>query len=53
MIEVAIHSAAHETIESGITPETEDPRPIWGIAWRARSAGWMLRHRDLLKAALR
>jgi hypothetical protein len=53
MIEFAIHSTAHEAIESGSTPETEDPSPLWGIAWRARSAAWMLRHRDLLKAALR
>ena len=25
---------------------------LWGIAWRARSASWILRHRSLLRRSL-
>ena len=52
MIEFAIHDAANEAIEHQVTPETRDPAALWGIAWRTRSASWMLRHRPTLEAAL-
>lgn len=58
MVEVAVHDAAHEAIEHEVTPETatgtaDNGYPFaWGIAWRVRSAGWMLRHRRTLEAAI-
>jgi hypothetical protein len=52
MIELAVHDAAEHAIEAQVTPETADPDPLWGIAWRARSAAWMLRHRAVLQRAL-
>ncbi|MEM8619064.1 MAG: hypothetical protein AAGF73_05040 [Actinomycetota bacterium] len=58
MIEVALVGAANEAIEHDITPDTvsgTEPNryPItWGIAWRTRSAAWLLRHRVLLEAAI-
>ncbi len=59
MVEVAVLDAAGEAIEHNITPETRDGAAsdgypfVWGIAWRTRSAAWMLRNRAALEAALR
>jgi hypothetical protein len=57
MIDVAVLDAAWEAIEAGITPgppaSPASPGPrAWAVAWRARSASWMTRHRSLLEAAL-
>lgn len=52
MIELATHAADAEASEAGVTPDTIDPTPLWAIAWRARSAAWMLRHRRLLENAM-
>jgi hypothetical protein len=35
------------------TPElTAHPVALWAMAWRARSAAWLLRNREALEAAL-
>jgi hypothetical protein len=58
MIEFAVHSARSEAVRYGVTPDTStavDPSgyPVpWAITWRARSASWMLRHRQILERAL-
>lgn len=52
MIEYAIRDSAAEARQARVTPEPTDPGPLWAIAWRARSAGWMLRHRRLLERAI-
>jgi Ser/Thr protein kinase RdoA (MazF antagonist) len=52
MIETAVRACAYEAIEADVTPDSTDPAPLWGLAWRARSAAWMLRHRELLLGAL-
>jgi hypothetical protein len=52
LISYAIRDSAKEAIDTGVTPETTDPTPLWAISWRARSAAWMLRKRPLLQAAL-
>lgn len=65
MVEVALRSAAHEATVSGVTPDgpTSFPAPgalwpftgdvlTWTLAWRARSARWMLDHEALLSSAL-
>jgi aminoglycoside phosphotransferase (APT) family kinase protein len=51
MIDVAVLDAAWEAIEAEVTPDSVDVR-AWGVAWRARAASWMTRHRDLLDAAV-
>jgi hypothetical protein len=51
MIEYAIRDSAAEARTAGVTPESTDAEPLWAIAWRARSAAWMLRHRRLLERA--
>lgn len=51
MIEYAIRDCAAEAVRAGITPESGDPEPLWALAWRARSAAWLLRHRGLLERA--
>ena len=50
IIEVTVRETAQEAIDAGITSDSVGPQ--WGLAWRARAAGWMLRHRSVLEAAL-
>ena len=52
MIEYAIRDSAAEAIQAGVTPDCDDATALWAIAWRARSAAWMLRHRVLLEDAI-
>lgn len=58
MVEIAVHSAREEAMLTEIRPETtravdEHGFPVlWAIAWRARAASWMLRHRTQLEDAL-
>jgi hypothetical protein len=54
VVDVAILSAASDAVEAKITPESAEAAWLaWGVAWRARSAAWLIRHRDLLDRALR
>lgn len=53
MIEFAIRECAAEAQEAQITPASTDPAPMWGLAWRARAAAWMLDHRTVLERAVR
>ena len=52
MIEFAIFDAAEQAIEVNVTPDSPGPEPLWGIAYRTRSAAWMLRHRSTIERAL-
>jgi hypothetical protein len=52
MIQFAVHDTAKEAAEAAVTPDSTDSAPLWAMAWRARSAAWMLRHRVLLEQAL-
>ncbi|HWS31936.1 MAG TPA: hypothetical protein VN408_04245 [Actinoplanes sp.] len=52
MIEFAIRDCSAEAVQAGITPDSTDPAPLWALAWRARAAGWMIRHRTLLEQAV-
>jgi hypothetical protein len=53
MIELAICGTAGEADDAAVTPETTaHPVALWAMAWRARSAAWMIRHRRILEAAL-
>lgn len=52
MIELAVHYTAYQADDASVTPESADPRLIWALAWPARSAAWMLRHRRALQNAL-
>lgn len=57
MIDHAVRDAANETLEDGALMMAKRPTgpddPGWGVAWRIRSAWWLVRHRELLDAALR
>jgi len=58
LVEMAVRSARQEAIDHDVGPDSEaiadNGFPVlWGITWRARSAAWMLEHRDLLARALR
>lgn len=51
MIEIATLDAAREAEEAKLTPESTGPiDALWAMAWRARSAAWMIRNRALLEA---
>jgi hypothetical protein len=52
MTEYAIRDCAAEAVKGGVTPDSADPAPLWALAWRARSAAWLLRHRGLLENAI-
>lgn len=52
LVAYAVHAAAWEAIEAGVTPDSRDLKPLWGLAWRTRAAAWMLRHRPTLERAL-
>lgn len=50
IVEVVVRETAEEAVEAKVTPESEGP--LWGLAWRARSAAWILRHKGLIQKAL-
>ena len=52
MIEFAIRDCAWEAIRAQVTAESTDATPVWALAWRARAAAWMLRHRLVLEQAI-
>ena len=53
MIELAIADTAAQADDAKVTPEiTSHPVALWAMAYRARSAAWMIRHRRTLDAAL-
>lgn len=53
IVEFAICDAAWEADDAAVTPETTaHPIALWAMAWRARSAAWMIRHRRIFEAAL-
>ena len=56
MIAFAIHATAAEadeaTIDARTRPHDLAPEVPWALAWRARSAAWMSRHRAVLARAI-
>ncbi|MFC1717675.1 phosphotransferase [Candidatus Poribacteria bacterium] len=59
IIEFVVHDTAEQANDAGVDPDTIDPEPVWGnkavvwaLAWRARAAAWLLRHRSTLQNAL-
>jgi hypothetical protein len=53
MVDFAICDAAAEADDAEVTPElTSHPIAMWAMAWRARSAAWMIRNRPVLEHAI-
>jgi hypothetical protein len=53
IVEFVVSDTAAEADDAGVTPElTAHPAALWAVAWRARSAAWLLRHRGPLEAAV-
>jgi hypothetical protein len=52
LVQTAVLDCANEAVEGRISPDSTDPRWLWALAWRARSAAWMVRHRELLERAI-
>ncbi|KKI91917.1 trifolitoxin immunity protein [Bacillus sp. SA1-12] len=50
IIEVVVHETANEAIEGNVTSESVGP--LWGFAWRSRSASWILKNRAVLENAI-
>lgn len=52
IVEFVVHATANEADELRVTPDTAEPGLTWALAWRARSAAWISRHRSVLQNAL-
>jgi aminoglycoside phosphotransferase (APT) family kinase protein len=59
LIEFVVHDTAEQADEARVTPETTEVgidalgfNPLWALAWRARAAAWLFRHRRALQNAL-
>ncbi len=59
IIEFVLHDTAEQADEARVTPDTTELRmnelgynPLWALAWRARAAAWLWRHRRTLRNAL-
>ena len=52
IIEFVVHDTAEQADEASVTPETTAPELLWALAWRARAAAWLVRHRRTLQNAL-
>ena len=58
LADVAAHAARHEAVDHRVRPDsraavTPDGYPVlWAVAWRARSASWIARHRTVLRRAV-
>ena len=53
IIDFAIADAAWEADDAGVMPDmTSHPVACWGMAWRARSAAWIIRNRPALESTL-
>jgi Phosphotransferase enzyme family len=53
IIEFVVSETAWEADDAGVTPEmTGHPQALWAMAWRARAAAWLQRHRRTLQNAL-
>ena len=59
LIEFVVHDTAEQADEARVTPETTEIdlhalgfNPLWALAWRARAAAWLFRHRLTLQNAL-
>ncbi len=53
IIAFAVHDAADQARQAGVTMETKDPSALWGVTWRTRAASWMIHHQAALDHALR
>lgn len=52
VVDVIVADAHVQALEGGVTPTSDDPAPLWAMAWRTASADWVLRHRRTLLSAL-
>jgi hypothetical protein len=53
IVDFVVSDTAREADDAGVTPEmTSHPVALWAIAWRARSAAWLIRNRATLESAL-
>lgn len=59
IIEFVVHDTAQQADDADVTPESTNLNidvlgfnPLWALAWRARAAAWLLRHRSALQNAL-
>jgi hypothetical protein len=53
IVEFVISDVASEADDAGVTREmTSHPMALWAMAWRARSAAWIIRNRRTLESAI-
>ena len=52
IVSFAIHDAAEQAVQARVTPDYRNVEPLWAIAWRTRSASWMLRKRGEIEPVI-
>ena len=52
IVDFVMCDAAYQADEAGITKNSDDPEPLWGLAWRARSGAWLVRNREIFERAI-
>lgn len=52
IIQFVVCDTAEQADEVGVTRDTTDHEPVWGMAWRARAGAWIVRNRKALDRAL-
>jgi thiamine kinase-like enzyme len=52
MIEFVIYDTAFQADEAGVTSDSSEQEALWGLAWRARSASWMLSNRQTIEQSI-
>jgi hypothetical protein len=52
IVDFVMCDTAYQADEAGITKESDDPEPLWGLTWRARSGAWLVRNREIFERAI-
>ena len=52
MLEFVMCDTAYQADEAGITNDSNDQEALWGLAWRARSGAWLVRHREIFERTI-
>lgn len=52
IVQYVVCDTAEQADEVGVTRETTDHEPLWGMTWRARAGAWIVRNKKVLEQAL-
>jgi hypothetical protein len=52
IVEYVVHETAFQADEAEVTRDSTDQEALWGLAWRARSASWLLQNRTIIEQVI-